>query len=79
MATSPSGLTKRPARRRRNGHDPRLHRREGDRVRLERETDGRKSVVRFELEPSESDTKLTLTHSLLDDDNVPGYAATYFC
>ncbi len=39
------------------------------------ETDGRKSIVRFELEPSESGTKLTLTHSLLDDESVPNYAA----
>ena len=33
------------------------------------------SVVRFELEPAEGGTRLTLTHRLLSDEEVPGFAA----
>jgi uncharacterized protein YndB with AHSA1/START domain len=39
------------------------------------ETGANRSAVRFELEPTDSGTKLTLTHRLLTDEEVPGFGA----
>lgn len=39
------------------------------------ETGDKPSVVRFDLEPAAEGTKLTLTHRLLSDDEVIGFAA----
>lgn len=39
------------------------------------ETGQNRSVVRFELEPTDSGTKLALTHRLVTDEEAPGFAA----